>query len=464
MSGPKGISYYLVPAAVAAVSVTAKATVSAAVAAERARRQLAEEMEKRRLQKIEEEIDKRCQAIDEESAEMQKMLSSTNRLMEQEKKREQEREEQQKAQKKEVVETREQVVNSQDIRKTTAFQEVLEEARKHTDVPEESNEELEAFVQELMQERLEKHSLIDSYKVMPQEEAETKSTDEQEFEELLVKMEEEYQQIIKDRAFFKYDKARILKFEEICKRQQEYRSYKILREVYFGEFNKIKKARDKWHQTYDSWKESFEEAYIEYRAICQILGRKPAHYYLNVDTVQADIEEMKQNTIELQEEHLRIQESLEITRIFNEVMDEMGYQVLATKDIAKKSGGKVQNTVFSYGEGSGIHVMDSGSRITMEIVGLDDGNGEITEEDKEYLEEEQVHFCESFKEIEEELAKRGVVVKQRIRMLPPSKEYSTIMDMEGYTMTEHKKETKSLSKVDKKAKRKQQGKKYMSEQ
>ena len=106
--------------------------------------------------------------------------------------------------------------------------------------------------------------------------------------------------------------------------------------------------------------------------------------------------------------------------------------------------------------------MDSGERITMEIIGLDDGSGRnITAEEMDYLEEEQEYFCNSFKEIEEELKKKGIVLKNRISMLAPSKDYSAIMSMDGYTMTEHSKKAKSLSKVDKKAKRKQQNKKYL---
>ncbi|MCM1261545.1 MAG: hypothetical protein NC313_02400 [Butyrivibrio sp.] len=441
---------------------------------ERERLQREAERERKRLEeerKIEAEVNKRCKDLYKKGREMDALLSSASNIIEREKKREQEREKEFANRQQEDVGVKEQVVRAEDIIVIANFDDILENVRSQTEGSEETRAELEAFISELVQEKQKKHSLVDAYLAKNQTGEEKPgitgglpgTTEEQEFEKLLFSMEEEYEEIVNDRAFFHFHKDSVLKMEQLCKKQQEYRSYLILREVYYGEFRKIKKAREKWNKTLEEWREPFEEAYIQYRASCKLLGRKPEHFYLNPETVEEDVRLLNQKAKELQEENLRIQESREVTRILNEVMEEMGYQVLGTKDIAKKSGDKVHNTVFSYGEGSGIHVVDNGERITMEIVGLDDADRDISQEEKEYLEEEQVHFCDSFHEIEEELEKRGVVLKQRVRMLPPSQEYAVIMSMDSYTMTEHKSKTKSLSKVDKKAKRKQQGKRYMSE-
>lgn len=429
-------------------------------------RKEAEELRKRQEaeRKIEEEVNRRCSALNKKGRELDSLLSSAGNMVEREKKREQEREKELANRKQEAAAVRERVILTEDIIRTADFDDLLEEARRQTEDSEETKADLEAFIKELLQEKQERHSLVDAYLTGNQtEEEKPRSTEEQDFEKLLFTMEEEYEEIVNDRAFFRLHKESMLRLEEICKKQQEYRSYRILREVYYGDFGKIKKAREKWHKKLDTWREPFEEAYIQYRASCNLLGRKPEHFYLNPETVEEDVRLLNQKTKALQEENLLIQESREVTRILNEVMEEMGYQVLGTKDIAKKSGDKVHNTVFSYGEGSGIHVVDNGERITMEIVGLDDADRDISQEEKEYLEEEQVHFCDSFHEIEKELEKRGVVLKQRVRMMPPSQEYASIMSMDSYTMTEHKSKAKSLSKVDKKAKRKQQGKRYMSE-
>ncbi len=407
--------------------------------------------------------------LDKENLAFQKTIASVNQILEKEQQKQQERMNSQK-QTKETATVRKSLLHDKEIKKTLDFETILEQARQNTDIVEECQADLEDIVRELVQEPMELHSLIDAYVPKKQEtqavlDKAGKTTDaEEKFDDLLLSMEEEYRELVSDRAFFKHYKEQILRFEEVCKRQQEYHSYQLLRDVYYGDFGRLKEERSKWHKQYDTWKEPFYEVYIQYRAACEMAGQIPEYYSLKLETVSTDIEELKQKTEALHQEYLRQQESMEVTRIFNEVMEEMGYQVLGTKDITKKTGAKVHNTVFSYGDGSGIHVMDSGERITMEIVGLENEGRSLEEEDKEYLTEEQEHFCDSFHEIEQELAKRGVVLKDRIGMLPPSKEYAAIMSMEGYERTKQGHQMKSLSGVDKKAVRKQQKKRYFNEQ
>jgi len=107
-------------------------------------------------------------------------------------------------------------------------------------------------------------------------------------------------------------------------------------------------------------------------------------------------------------------------------------------------------------------VVDNNGCITMEIVGIEEEKRELSDEEKDYLAEEQEAFCDSFDEIEEELAKRGIVVKNRVRTLDASREYSDILSMEGYTRTE--KQTKKLSATDKKSRKAVQKKKYMPQE
>jgi len=461
MSGPKVSTYDLDQARKRRIEQQAR---------ERQRRIEEEIMERQRrieaqMRKVQQEVDAKKRAADD-------MMNSVNRMMEEEQRKQREREQQRQKEMASIsVQTRKGILSEQDIPKAVNFDDLLAKATKEMEEIEGPKPDMEAILKELEQEPVELRSLIDTYipKVADEDTAQTAGespdSQKQEFDELLLNMEREYQEIVQDRAFFKQQRDRIVHFEEVCKRQQEYRSYQILRGVYYGEFQKLKKARESWHKEYDKWKSVFDEAYIQYRASCEMLDIEPEHHFLKVETAKEEIDGLRAETMRLQQEYLRRQEALEITTALNEVMEEMGYQVLGTKSIAKKSGGKVQNTVFSFGEGSGIHVMDSGERITMEVVGIDDGSQPITEEEKDYLAEEQEYFCDSFREIEEALKKKGVVVKNRIKMNAPSREFSAIMNMEGYSMTEESKTVKKLAKVDKKAKRKQQGqsKKYLSE-
>lgn len=436
-----------------------------------ARKRRIEEEARRKQQRIEEQMRKVQRELDEKKKAADAMLSSVNRMLEEEQRKQREREAQRKKETAAAtVQTRKGALSDAEIPKALDFRELLAQASRETASTEGPKVDVEEVLKELEQEPVELRSLLDAYipKVQTVETAQVSSatpSKDEKFDELLLTMEREYQEIVQDRAFFKQQRDRIIQFEEVCKRQQEYHSYQILRDVYYGEFQKLKKARDKWHSAYDKWKTLFDEAYIQYRASCEMLGITPEHHFLNVETAEEEIAKLNAECKRMQAEYIQKQESLAITTALNEVMEEMGYQVLGTKTIQKKSGGQVQNTVFSFGEGSGIHVMDNGERITMEIVGIDDGDKPITEEEKDYLAEEQVYFCDSFREIEEALEKKGVVLKNRIKMQAPSRDFSAIMNMEGYNMTEESKTVKKLAKVDKKSKRKQQaqGKKYINE-
>lgn len=429
-------------------------------AKERKRREKIEEKERQRQARINADIRKEEAGIKADSAAFDSMFVKIREITEQAQRKMQEKPAETSYKMPEIKADRNDTLKFENPTQVLDFDTVFEQVKKQMPIPEDCEAEIGDIVKELIQEPIELHSLLDTYVPVKKEEA---SLELRQFEELLFKMEEEYKDIVRDRAFFKQEREEIIRFEEVCKRMQEYRSYSILNDVYYNDFQKLKKARKKWHSDYEKWKQPFEEIYIRYRSICEMLEIIPEHYALNVKTVKMDIEILQKECERLEKEYLQKQESLEITRVFNEVMEEMGYKVLGTKNVSKKSGGQIKNTVFTYGEGSAIHVMDNGEKITMEVVGIEDEYRELDSNEKEYLKEEQEYFCDSFHEIEEELAKRGVVLKNRIKMLRPSVEYASVMDMKGYEITEQKVQTKKLSKVDKKAKRKKADKKYMKQ-
>lgn len=438
--------------------------------ARRRQRELEEEMrrkqeaERRERERIEAEIRKENKSLEADSKKFDEMISSIHKVIEQEQMRMNEEKQKQENSPEIVEEKREHMLETDAVR-TIDIQELMEQIHKEVIIPKEHEHNLEELVRELQQGPMEIRSLLDAYvpkepKVDEKEEA----SEEEKFDELLLLMEKEYQEILQDRAFFKQNRERILRFEETCKGLQEYRTYGILRDVYYDEFAKIKKAQMEWHALYEKWREPFDEAYRKYCAICKMVGRIPAYYYLKVQTLEEDIKTLETEAEKLYQEYVEQQELELVTEAFNEVMEEMGYQVLGTKNITKKSTGKtIKNTVFSYGEGSGIHVIDNGESITMQVVGLEDEPRAITTEEREYLVEEQESFCESYFKIHEELAKRGIVMKKQLQKLPPSAEYASLLSMNGYTFTPEKESKKNISKVDKKATKKQRKIKHIDE-
>ena len=424
---------------------------------EEARRKIEEEARK----KIEAEVQKKNQKIKESEKALDSTVATISKLIAENERRQRERQLEKKKEFDNI--SLQSVVKEKDIPQILDFDEVLKSVKQQLPESNDNIPNMDEIIKELVQEPVELRSLLDDY--VPAEQPEKiQDAEISQFEELLFKMEEEYKEIVNDRAFLKQERQRIIAFEEICKRVREYHSYKILKDVYYGELSKLKKERKKWHELYEQWETPFQESYAKYRTICEMLNRKPQFYYLNVNTVEQDIEQINAAYETLEKEYMQMQEQIEVAKAFDEVMEEMGYHVLGKKTITKKSGGKVENTVFSFGDGTGIHVMDSGQRITMEVIGIEDESRVPDAAEKDYLKKEQEFFCESFVEIEKALKKKGVVLKNRLRMLPPSEEYAMVMDMNGYTFTEHKENVKKLSKVDKKAKKKNVVKKYMQSQ
>ena len=73
-------------------------------------------------------------------------------------------------------------------------------------------------------------------------------------------------------------------------------------------------------------------------------------------------------------------------------------------------------------------------RIAMELGGLDTSDRMPTEGECTALCAEMEEFCTGFKEIEKRLLAKGVVVANRVSLLPPNVEYATIINTSDYDM------------------------------
>ena len=114
------------------------------------------------------------------------------------------------------------------------------------------------------------------------------------------------------------------------------------------------------------------------------------------------------------------------------IMEELGYHVIAEKETVRKSGKHIKENIFSFGEGTAVNITEAGGQITMEVVGLDTSTRMPEEAEQDYLEEEMVSFCSAHKEIEKKLKERGIVLKNRLQLNPPSKEYAKILNVTAY--------------------------------
>ncbi len=193
----------------------------------------------------------------------------------------------------------------------------------------------------------------------------------------------------------------------------------------------MKKARQQLSEC-AACQAEFEALYAEYTALCERMGEEAREY----PCAPASLEPLRAAIHALQQEAAADDEQAYISRCLDEVMEEMGYSVLGEREVVKKSGKRFRNELYSFGEGTAVNVIySSDGKIAMELGGLDDSDRMPTPEEAGALRECMEDFCGDFGEIEERLRGKGVVLAERISLLPPDSAYAQIINTADYRMS-----------------------------
>lgn len=184
---------------------------------------------------------------------------------------------------------------------------------------------------------------------------------------------------------------------------------------------------------YEACHEEFEKLYAEYIALCDLYFYVAQEYpccNASIEVLNAEIKRIKE-TVDADDEQAYISDCLD------EVMEEMGYTVIGSREVTKKNGKRFRNELYTYGEGTAVNVTySSDGKIAMELGGIDATDRLPDSHETAVLCESMENFCEDFKEIEKRLLAKGVVLADRISLLPPSAEYAQIINTADYRMTE----------------------------
>lgn len=169
-----------------------------------------------------------------------------------------------------------------------------------------------------------------------------------------------------------------------------------------------------------------------YAAACGQLGipveEKPWH-----SGAMAELETL---TSDLEQQALACEEQAYIRQALDEVMVEMGYSLLGEREVHKRSGARFHHVLYDFGDGTAVDVSyDANGQIAMELGGLDNADRIPTAGESTALCRSMEAFCTSFEEVEKRLAAKGVVLRNRIAMLPPSEEHAQIINVEDYQLT-----------------------------
>ena len=179
--------------------------------------------------------------------------------------------------------------------------------------------------------------------------------------------------------------------------------------------------------------EEFDELVSKHRYYSECLGMPVISFTFSMDSLNS----LRHKVAELESQSEKIEEQQYISESLDQVMRDMGYNVVGSREVVKKSGRKFRNELYHFSEGSVVNVTYAANgQISMELGGVDTCDREPSEEESSVLCDEMVEFCDEFPEIERRLKEKGVVLMNRISMLPPAEEYAQIINVSDYNMTE----------------------------
>lgn len=200
-------------------------------------------------------------------------------------------------------------------------------------------------------------------------------------------------------------------------------------------------------------KENFADNLARYQALCAMLEKVPTIFSYSTEAnavLKKEIEAMELTVIKQHEQQY-------ISECVDQVMADMGYDLIGTRDVKKRNGKRFHNELYTFDEGTAINVTYSADgQITMELGGLSRKDRLPTEEETQVLTEDMKAFCGEFSEFEMRLRSKGIVIGNRIKMSPPSADYAAIINVNDYNITadkqfseisvEFKKKTKTTDK------------------
>lgn len=188
-----------------------------------------------------------------------------------------------------------------------------------------------------------------------------------------------------------------------------------------------------------AWDRLWQEQGGEYEELCaryQLLAEELGGHADPVDFSETAAQTLRSRIEIMEREILNLREQAVISRCIDEVMAEMGYEILGSREIAKKHGRVFHNHVYRYGAGTAVSVTSADDgQITMELGGVDTENRLPTARETDRLVGEMQSFCDRYDELEARLRAKGVAAT-RLCVLPPQAEYAQILNVSGLNLTE----------------------------
>ena len=172
----------------------------------------------------------------------------------------------------------------------------------------------------------------------------------------------------------------------------------------------------------------FNSLYSDYVLLCEECGLEKSLYSISEASVRAMAKDIEKMNCYLQSKS----EKEAIKKAIDEVMEELGYPVLATKYLSSKDGENCKKLLLQYADDKAVDVtITDNGQITMEIGIMDNEDRVPTPDEAAGLCSDMQQFCNDYRVIEQKLEEKGLIFSDR-NFLPPTAAYAEIINVSEY--------------------------------
>ena len=186
----------------------------------------------------------------------------------------------------------------------------------------------------------------------------------------------------------------------------------------------------RYQENWDRYGAEYQQKLLRLEENLRILGIEIPEIPFSENAV-TDLDERIQQTDEI---ILYREEQAYISRCVDEAMQEMGYNLLGSRDITRRSGKKFHNELYLFDEGTAVNVTYSGDgQISMELGGICREDRLPSNAESLSLTEDMHAFCGDYSELEKRLKEKGIA-SLRISTLPADPQYAQMINISDYQL------------------------------
>ena len=171
-----------------------------------------------------------------------------------------------------------------------------------------------------------------------------------------------------------------------------------------------KKKYDEIYERLWKEKEEYGKLLVHYQTLCQLLNiPENEEFFHPEDMMLPEVKErLKAEIARLDQKHAEQQEINYIVNSVHEVMQSLGYEILATDYMVRKKQ-NVHHHIYELGfeQAVNVFISDNGS-ILFEVSGVSNGPKELSSLEKLKVKEAMEAFCTKYEEIKEGLKQKGI--------------------------------------------------------